>query len=135
MRTLTLLVLIFAALLGASAHAQLPLPFEPEPDFSKRAPCSRDYVRSVEQQAAALAKLRTAGPEAIGRVCGLAEMGGAWLSGKLTDDQRRQLRSLLGFDVDLDRKTVIFEFQNLVGLSIDRDVRIARQIRRSFRDL
>jgi hypothetical protein len=98
MRTLTLLVLMFAALLGA-AHAQLPFPFEPEPDFSKRMQCARDHVRSVEQQAAALAKLRDAGPEAVGRLCALAEMGSAWLNGKLTDDTRKELRSLL----DLDR--------------------------------
>jgi hypothetical protein len=99
----TFLGLMLAFLLAASAHAQLPFPFGPEPDFSKRAQCTRDYVRSVEQQAAALAKLRTAGPEALGRLCTLAEMGSAWLSGKLTDDTRKELRSLLGFDVDLDR--------------------------------
>jgi hypothetical protein len=99
MRTLTVTVLLLVSL--GAARAQLPLPIDPEPDFSRRPQCTRDYVRSVEQQAAALEKLRTAGPEAVGQLCTLIEMGSAWLGGDLPDDVRRELRGLLGFDVDL----------------------------------
>ncbi len=107
MRTLyvTLVVLALLAVSLGAARAQLPLPFDPEPDFSRRPQCTRDYVRSVEQQAAALEKLRTTGPEAVGQLCTLIEMGSAWLGGDLPEDVRRELRGLLGFDVDLKQIT------------------------------
>ena len=104
MRTLYVTLVLLAVSLGA-ARAQLPLPLDPEPDFSRRPQCTRDYVRSVEQQAAALEKLRTAGPEAVGQLCTLIEMGSAWLGGDLPDDVRRELRGLLGFNVDLKQIT------------------------------
>jgi hypothetical protein len=53
------------------------------------------------QQLEALEKLRSAGPEAIGRLCGLIAMGSAWL-GK-DPEARAKLRELLGVDVDLER--------------------------------
>src|SRR5262245_27788180 len=87
--------------LGAAAHAQLPAPAEPQPDFNPRPQCTRDYVRSVETLVSTLEKLRTAGPEAVGQLCTLVEMGRAWLGGELPEDVRRELRGLLGMDVDL----------------------------------
>jgi hypothetical protein len=54
---------------------------------------------------AALEKLRTSGPETVGRVCALVEMGSAWLDGELPEDVRKELRGLLGVDVDLRRMT------------------------------
>ncbi|HWE18310.1 MAG TPA: hypothetical protein VG758_14190 [Hyphomicrobiaceae bacterium] len=104
MRTFIATIVLLAVGLGA-ARAQVPLPFDPEPDLSRHPQCTRDYVRSVEQQAAALEKLRTAGPEAVGQVCTLIEVGSAWLGGDLPDDVRRELRGLLGFDVDLKQIT------------------------------
>src|SRR5215510_2676844 len=109
MRILYVTFLAVAALafdVGTVARAQLPLPFDPEPDFNRRPQCTRDYIRSIEAQAAALEKLRTAGPEALGRVCTLIEMGSTWLGGKLPDDARKELRSLLGVDVDIERLAV-----------------------------
>jgi hypothetical protein len=105
MRFLQIIAIALAAGLGAAAHAQLPFPLEPEPDFSRRAQCSRDYLRSVEQLVAALEKLRASGPEAIDRLCTLVEMGSAWLGGELPEHVRKELRSLLGVDVDLKRIT------------------------------
>jgi hypothetical protein len=107
MRTLTVTLALLALLaVGFSAaRAQLPPPWDPEPDFGRHRQCTRDYVRSVEQQAAALEKLRTAGPEAVGQLCTLIEAGSAWLGGDRPDDMRRELRGLLGFDVDLKQIT------------------------------
>jgi len=96
-------IVALAAGFGAVAHAQLPSPFGPEPDLGKRLQCARDYVRSVEKQAAMLEKLRTSGPEAVGRLCRLIEMGSAWLGGEVPDSLRQELRSLLGVDIDLER--------------------------------
>ncbi len=100
-------ILVFALTIGlsATAQAQLPFPFELEPDFSRRPQCSRDYVRSVKTLASALEKLRAAGPDAVGRLCALVEAGRAWLGGELPEDVRRELRGLLGVDVDLERVT------------------------------
>jgi hypothetical protein len=105
MRIVTLLILALAIAPSASTHAQLPPPLEPEPPFGQRPQCSRDYVRSVQSLVSALEKLRTAGPEAVGRLCALVEMGSAWLGGELPEDVRKELRSLLGVDVDLERIT------------------------------
>jgi hypothetical protein len=98
-----LAALAVTAALAATAHAQLPfpLPGQPPADFSKRAQCTRDYVRSLERQIAVLEKLRGAGPEAVGQVCALIEWGSDWLGGELPDGARRQLRDTLGFDIDL----------------------------------
>jgi hypothetical protein len=106
MRILYVTVLALAALAsgaGTTARAQAPFPFAPEPDFSRRPQCTRDYLRSVQSQAEALEKLRTAGPEAIGRICTMIEAGSAWLGGKLPDDARKELRGLLGVDIDIDQ--------------------------------
>jgi hypothetical protein len=103
MRILYVTVVALACGAGTMARAQPPLPFDPEPDFSRRAQCTRDYLRSVQSQAEALEKLRTAGPEALGRVCTMIELGSAWLGGKLPDDTRKQLRDLLGVDVDVEQ--------------------------------
>jgi hypothetical protein len=106
MRILYATFLAAAALatgLATGARAQLPFPFDPGPDFSRRPQCTRDYVRSIEAGAAALEKLRTDGPEAIGRFCALIEFGSAWLGDTLPEEKRKELRGLLGVDVDLDR--------------------------------
>ena len=94
-------IFVLVAGLAGTANAQLPLPGLPPPDLSKRPQCTRDYVRSVERQIAALEKLRAAGPEAVGQVCTLIEMGSAWLGGELPDNMRKQLKDMLGFDIDL----------------------------------
>jgi hypothetical protein len=88
MRTLYVTIIMLAASLGATAHAQLPFPFEPEPDFSRRPQCTKDYVRSVERKAATLEKLRTSGPEAVGQICTLIERGSTWLGGENRGLQR-----------------------------------------------
>jgi hypothetical protein len=98
-------VLITAAALAAgmvtAAHAQLPFPFGPEPDFSTRPQCSKDRLRLIERQVEALEKLQAAGPEAIGRICAVIAMGSAWLGRE--PEMRSKLRDLLGFDIDLER--------------------------------
>jgi hypothetical protein len=98
-----LAVLMLITGLAGSATAQLPfpLPGQPQPDLSKKQQCTREYVKSVEQQIASLDKLRTAGPEAVGQVCSLIEMGSAWLGGELPDNMRKQLKDMLGVDIDL----------------------------------
>jgi hypothetical protein len=89
--------------LAGSAAAQLPfpLPGQPDPDYSKRPQCTRDYLKSVEQQIAVLDKVRSAGPEAVGQICSLIETGSDWLGGELSDSMRKQLKESLGFDIDL----------------------------------
>jgi hypothetical protein len=99
---LAVLTLLAAALAG-SAAAQSPLPFGgpqvPEP--GKFAKCTKEYVKSVEEQIAAMEKLRASGPELVGQVCTLIESGSALLGGELPDSVRQQLKGLLGFDIDL----------------------------------
>jgi hypothetical protein len=92
-----------AAALAGTAHAQLPFPFpgQPPTDFSKREQCTSDYVRTVERQVAGIEKLRSAGPEAVGQLCALIEMGSDWLGGELPDSTRKQLKDALGVDIDL----------------------------------
>ena len=94
---------ILCATLAGSAAAQLPfpLPGQPEPDLSKRPQCTRDYLKSVEQQIAMLDKFRSAGPEAVGQVCSLIEMGSSWLGGELPESTRKQLKDSFGFDIDM----------------------------------
>jgi hypothetical protein len=107
---------------GPAAHAQLPFPFGPEPDLSKRPQCTKDYVQSVKGALEALGKLRTQGPEAIGRVCALIAMGSVWLGRDPV--ARAKLREILGFDIDLERAetqcragqdTVARELTDIVG--------------------
>jgi hypothetical protein len=99
----TLAVLTLTAALSGSATAQLPLPFgsPPLPEPGKFAKCTKDYVKSVEEQIAAMEKLRAAGPEFVGQVCTLIESGSALLGGELPDSMRQQLKGMLGFDIDL----------------------------------
>lgn len=89
--------------LAGSAAAQLPfpLPGQPEPDLGKKEQCTRDYVKSVERQVEVMEKLRTSGPEAVGQVCTLIELGSALVGGELSDETRKQLKDTLGFDIDL----------------------------------
>ena len=98
-----LAAVVLVAGLAGSAAAQLPfpLPGQPDPDLSKRPRCTRDYLKSVEQQITTLDKFRSAGPEAVGQVCSLIEMGSYWLGAELPDNWRKQLKDTLGFDVDL----------------------------------
>src|SRR6185503_20727634 len=92
---------VLLAGLAGSAAAQLPfpLPGPPDPDYGKRPQCTRDYLKSVEQQIAVLDKVRSAGPEAVGQLCSLIETGSAWLGGELSDGMRKQLKDSLGFDI------------------------------------
>src|SRR5262245_40895833 len=87
-RSIYILSIALVAGLGAVAHAQLPLPLEPDP--GKLLQCARDYVQSVRRLGEALEKLRTAGPEAIGRTCTMIETGSAWFGGKLPDAVRQE---------------------------------------------
>lgn len=88
---------------AVAAHAQLPfpLPGQPPADYSKRQQCTSDYVRSVQRQIAGLEKLREAGPEAVGQLCSLIELGSDWLGGELPDSTRKQLKDTFGVDIDL----------------------------------
>lgn len=95
--------LVMVAGLAGTAAAQLPfpLPGQPQPDLGKKEQCTRNYVRSVERQIEALDKLRTSGPEAVGQVCSLIELGSALVGGELSEETRKQLKDMLGFDIDL----------------------------------
>jgi hypothetical protein len=95
--------LVLALGLAGSAAAQLPfpLPGQPDTDMSKRQQCTKDYVTSVDQQITTLEKFRSAGPEAVGQLCSLIELGSDWLGGELPDSTRKQLKDMLGVDVDL----------------------------------
>jgi hypothetical protein len=99
----TMATLALAAGLSGSASAQMPFPFDgpqaPEP--GKFAKCTKEYVKSVEEQIAAMEKLRASGPEFVGQVCTLIESGSAILGGELPDGIRQQLKGMLGFDIDL----------------------------------
>lgn len=104
MMSLTRLATLALALgLAGSAAAQMPfpLPGEPNPDLSKRPQCTRDYLKSVDQQITTLEKFKSAGPEAVGQVCSLIELGSDWLGGELPEGTRKQLKDMLGIDVDL----------------------------------
>src|SRR3954471_992490 len=99
----TMVIVALAAGLSGSATAQMPFPFGgpqvPEP--GKMAKCTKDYLKSVEAQIAAMEKLRASGPELVGQICTLIESGSALLGGELPDSVRQQLKGLLGVDVDL----------------------------------
>jgi hypothetical protein len=89
--------------LAGSAAAQLPfpLPGQPDTDFSKRPQCTKDYLKSVQQQITVLDTVRSAGPEAVGQICSLIETGSAWFGGELPDSMRKQLKDSFGVDIDL----------------------------------
>lgn len=99
----SLAIVAVAAGLSGSAAAQMPFPFGgPEvPEPGKFAKCTKDYVKSVEQQIAAMEKLRASGPEFVGNVCSLIESGSAIIGGELSDSTREKLKGMLGFDIDL----------------------------------
>jgi hypothetical protein len=99
----TIAMLALAAGLSGSAVAQMPFPFggPPAPEPGKLAKCTKDYVKSVEEQISAMEKLRASGPEFVGQVCTLIESGSAILGGELPDGIRQQLKGMLGFDIDL----------------------------------
>jgi hypothetical protein len=99
----TIAILALAAGLCGTAVAQMPFPFggQPETEPGKQAKCTKDYVKSVEEQIAAMEKLRASGPEFVGQVCTLIESGSAILGGELPDGIRQQLKGMLGFDIDL----------------------------------
>jgi len=90
-----------AAGLAGPATAQLPFGTPPLPESGVRRQCSKDYLASLEAQAKAVEKLRAAGPEFVGEICSAIEQGSALLGGELPDAMRRQLKDLLGLDVDL----------------------------------
>ena len=94
---------VFAVLTGAAqAQFPFPLPGQPQPDYSKRSQCTADYVRSVEKEIAGLEKFQTLAPDAVGQVCSLIEWGSSWFSGgELPESTRKQIKDMLGFDVDL----------------------------------
>jgi len=96
-------MLVLVAGLSSTAVAQMPFPFggQPQPEPGKMAKCTKDYVKSVETQIAAMEKLRASGPEFVGQICTLIESVSALLGGELPDSVRQQLKGLLGVDVDL----------------------------------
>jgi hypothetical protein len=99
-RLACLAVLMLVASLSGPAQAQLPFG-NPLPEPGKRAQCTKDYVKTVEQQVAILEKLRASGPEFVGQICSLIETGSAWMGGELPDSVRQQLKTTLGVDIDL----------------------------------
>lgn len=95
------LILVLGLAGSAAAQLPFPLPGEPTPDMSKRPQCTKDYVKSIDQQITTLDKFRSAGPEAVGQLCSLIELGSDWLGGELPDSTRKQLKDMLGVDIDL----------------------------------
>jgi hypothetical protein len=96
-----LFAVALAAVLAGPATAQLPFGTPPLPESGVRRQCSKDYLASLEAQAKAVEKMRTAGPEFVGEICSVIEQGSALFGGELPDGMRRQLKDLLGFDIDL----------------------------------
>jgi hypothetical protein len=99
----TMAALIVAACLAGTAAAQMPPPFGgmPVPEPGKSPQCTRDYVKSVEAQIAAMEKLRSSGPDFVGQICNLIESGSAIVGGELSDETRQKLKGVLGVDIDL----------------------------------
>jgi hypothetical protein len=99
----SLAILAVVAGLAGSAAAQLPFPFggPPQPELGKAPKCTKDYVKSTEEQLAAMQKLRASGPEFVGQICTLIESGSAIMGGELPDGVRQQLKGMLGVDIDL----------------------------------
>ena len=95
-------LMLVAGLVGpAQAQIQPPLPFgTPRPEIGK-AQCTKDYAKGVQQQLDMMEKLRASGPEFVGQICTLIEGGSALIGGELPESLRQQLKTTLGFDVDL----------------------------------
>jgi hypothetical protein len=83
------------------AGAQLPFGAPPLPESGQRPQCTKDYVKSVERQMSLVEKMRSAGPEFVGQICTMIETGSALVGGELPDSTRRQIKDLLGVDIDL----------------------------------
>jgi hypothetical protein len=100
---LSLAMLVVVAGLSGAAVAQLPFPFggPQRPEVGKLAQCTPAYVKSVEEQIKTMEKLRASGPEFVGQICSLIESGSTWLGGELPDSVRKQIKGMLGVDVDL----------------------------------
>jgi hypothetical protein len=96
-----ILALVLGTAASAAAQLPLPLPGQPEPNMSKPEQCTKAYLKTVEQQITVLQKLRSAGPDAVGQVCSLIELGSDWLGGELPESTRKQLKDTLGVDIDL----------------------------------
>lgn len=97
-----LLPLLLTVGFGGAAHAQFPLPFGGGPPESGILPqCSKAYVKSIEEQIAGMERLRASGPALVGQICSLIEAGSDLVGGELSEGTRRQLKDLLGVDVDL----------------------------------
>jgi hypothetical protein len=98
-----LAVLMLVAGLAGPAQAQLPSPFGPPRLDMGKAQCTKDYLKSVEQQLSVMEQFRSSGPELVGQICTLIEGGSALLGkdGELPDSLRQQLKTTLGFDIDL----------------------------------
>ena len=94
-------MLVLVAGLSGSAGAQLPFGGPQRPQDGKMPQCTKAYVKSVEDQIKSMEKLRATGPELVGQVCSLIESGSAWLGGELPDGIRKQIKDMLGVDVDL----------------------------------
>jgi len=99
----TMAMLTLAAGLAVPAAAQIPFPFggPPAPELGNMPKCTKEYVKSVEAQIAAMEKLRASGPEFVGQICTLIEQGSAIVGGELPDGVCQQIKGLLGFDIDL----------------------------------
>jgi hypothetical protein len=99
-RLACLAVLMLVASLAGPAQAQLPFG-TPRPDLSQSPQCTKDYLKSTQQQLDMMEKLRSTGPEFVGQICSLIEGGSALIGGELPDSLRQQLKNTLGFDIDL----------------------------------
>jgi hypothetical protein len=96
-------LMLVAGLAGPTqAQTQAQLPFgTPRPDMGKAPQCTKEYTKGVGQQLDMMEKLRASGPEFVGQICTLIEGGSALIGGELPDSLRQQLKTTLGFDVDL----------------------------------
>jgi hypothetical protein len=99
-RLACLAVLMLVASLAGPAQAQLPFG-TPRPDMSQAPQCTKDYLKSTQQQLDMMEKLRSTGPEFVGQICSIIEGGSALIGGELPDSLRQQLKNTLGFDIDL----------------------------------
>jgi hypothetical protein len=99
----SIVTLVVVAGLSGAALAQLPFPFggPQRPENGKMAQCTPAYVKSVKEQLEMMEKLRATGPEFVGQICSLIESGSTWLGGELPDSVRKQIKGMLGVDVDL----------------------------------
>jgi hypothetical protein len=96
----TMAALTVAACLTGTATAQMPLPFggTPVPEPGKSPQCTKDYVKSVEAQIAAMEKLRSSGPDFVGQICNLIRSGRCRRRRALDETSTQ---SVLGVDIDL----------------------------------